>query len=159
MAWTKPAFEDIRFGFEITMYIANRWYTPRSVALVFLCVALESWGGSDSTDAGWSEKSPGIQRPRRIHIVGSAAGERFPQWSCDCRDSDGGHYTRWTPARTHKHLSRSPVTVTCGFNFNASPDVLTRSQPFRELQPTRWLRDAALAAILSDSQVTIRQGY
>jgi coenzyme PQQ precursor peptide PqqA len=24
MAWTKPQFADIRFGFEITMYIANR---------------------------------------------------------------------------------------------------------------------------------------
>jgi coenzyme PQQ precursor peptide PqqA len=24
MAWTKPTFVDIRFGFEITMYIANR---------------------------------------------------------------------------------------------------------------------------------------
>jgi pyrroloquinoline quinone biosynthesis protein A len=24
MAWTKPDFCDIRFGFEITMYIANR---------------------------------------------------------------------------------------------------------------------------------------
>ncbi|HEY1328347.1 MAG TPA: pyrroloquinoline quinone precursor peptide PqqA [Casimicrobiaceae bacterium] len=24
MAWTKPEFCDIRFGFEITMYIANR---------------------------------------------------------------------------------------------------------------------------------------
>jgi coenzyme PQQ precursor peptide PqqA len=24
MAWSKPAFEDIRFGFEITMYVANR---------------------------------------------------------------------------------------------------------------------------------------
>ncbi|MBX2869458.1 MAG: pyrroloquinoline quinone precursor peptide PqqA [Acidiferrobacterales bacterium] len=22
--WTKPQFEDIRFGFEITMYINNR---------------------------------------------------------------------------------------------------------------------------------------
>ncbi len=22
--WTKPQFEEIRFGFEITMYIANR---------------------------------------------------------------------------------------------------------------------------------------
>ncbi|MCS0585043.1 pyrroloquinoline quinone precursor peptide PqqA [Massilia pinisoli] len=24
MAWTKPEFTDWRFGFEITMYIANR---------------------------------------------------------------------------------------------------------------------------------------
>jgi pyrroloquinoline quinone biosynthesis protein A len=24
MAWTKPEFCDIRFGFEITLYIANR---------------------------------------------------------------------------------------------------------------------------------------
>ncbi|PUA18308.1 pyrroloquinoline quinone precursor peptide PqqA [Glaciimonas sp. PCH181] len=24
MKWTKPAFSDLRFGFEITMYIANR---------------------------------------------------------------------------------------------------------------------------------------
>lgn len=24
MAWTKPTFVDIRYGFEITMYIANR---------------------------------------------------------------------------------------------------------------------------------------
>jgi len=24
MLWTKPAFEDIRFGFEITMYVATR---------------------------------------------------------------------------------------------------------------------------------------
>jgi coenzyme PQQ precursor peptide PqqA len=24
MAWTKPEFTDLRFGFEITMYIANR---------------------------------------------------------------------------------------------------------------------------------------
>ncbi|HWK70664.1 pyrroloquinoline quinone precursor peptide PqqA [Pollutimonas sp. M17] len=24
MKWTKPAFRDLRFGFEITMYIANR---------------------------------------------------------------------------------------------------------------------------------------
>ncbi|MGS0743601.1 pyrroloquinoline quinone precursor peptide PqqA [Glaciimonas sp. GG7] len=24
MNWTKPAFTDLRFGFEITMYIANR---------------------------------------------------------------------------------------------------------------------------------------
>ncbi|MCS0631602.1 pyrroloquinoline quinone precursor peptide PqqA [Massilia phosphatilytica] len=24
MAWTKPEFIDWRFGFEITMYIANR---------------------------------------------------------------------------------------------------------------------------------------
>ena len=22
--WTRPAFEDLRFGFEITMYISNR---------------------------------------------------------------------------------------------------------------------------------------
>ncbi|MEQ8234708.1 MAG: pyrroloquinoline quinone precursor peptide PqqA [Gammaproteobacteria bacterium] len=24
MAWQTPAFEDIRFGFEVTMYINNR---------------------------------------------------------------------------------------------------------------------------------------
>ncbi len=24
MQWTKPEFIDLRFGFEITMYIANR---------------------------------------------------------------------------------------------------------------------------------------
>jgi len=24
MAWTKPEFEDLRFGFEITMYVATR---------------------------------------------------------------------------------------------------------------------------------------
>jgi coenzyme PQQ precursor peptide PqqA len=24
MKWSKPLFEDIRFGFEITMYIATR---------------------------------------------------------------------------------------------------------------------------------------
>jgi len=24
MAWTKPEFTDLRFGFEVTMYIANR---------------------------------------------------------------------------------------------------------------------------------------
>jgi coenzyme PQQ precursor peptide PqqA len=24
MQWTTPAFEDLRFGFEITMYIAHR---------------------------------------------------------------------------------------------------------------------------------------
>lgn len=24
MTWTKPAYVDYRFGFEITMYIANR---------------------------------------------------------------------------------------------------------------------------------------
>jgi coenzyme PQQ precursor peptide PqqA len=24
MQWTAPAFTDLRFGFEITMYIANR---------------------------------------------------------------------------------------------------------------------------------------
>jgi len=24
MQWTKPEFSDLRFGFEITMYIANR---------------------------------------------------------------------------------------------------------------------------------------
>jgi coenzyme PQQ precursor peptide PqqA len=24
MNWSQPAFEDIRFGFEITMYISNR---------------------------------------------------------------------------------------------------------------------------------------
>jgi coenzyme PQQ precursor peptide PqqA len=24
MLWTKPQFEDIRFGFEITMYVATR---------------------------------------------------------------------------------------------------------------------------------------
>jgi coenzyme PQQ precursor peptide PqqA len=24
MKWSKPSFEDIRFGFEITMYIATR---------------------------------------------------------------------------------------------------------------------------------------
>ncbi|NRF70996.1 pyrroloquinoline quinone precursor peptide PqqA [Aquincola sp. S2] len=24
MFWTQPAFEDLRFGFEITMYISNR---------------------------------------------------------------------------------------------------------------------------------------
>jgi coenzyme PQQ precursor peptide PqqA len=24
MQWTRPAFEDLRFGFEITMYIAAR---------------------------------------------------------------------------------------------------------------------------------------
>ncbi|MDP3844176.1 MAG: pyrroloquinoline quinone precursor peptide PqqA [Oxalobacteraceae bacterium] len=24
MKWNKPAFTDLRFGFEITMYIANR---------------------------------------------------------------------------------------------------------------------------------------
>jgi pyrroloquinoline quinone biosynthesis protein A len=24
MTWTTPAFTDLRFGFEITMYIANR---------------------------------------------------------------------------------------------------------------------------------------
>ncbi|HAZ60487.1 MAG TPA: pyrroloquinoline quinone precursor peptide PqqA [Gammaproteobacteria bacterium] len=24
MAWTTPSFADIRFGFEVTMYIANR---------------------------------------------------------------------------------------------------------------------------------------
>jgi coenzyme PQQ precursor peptide PqqA len=24
MKWSQPAFEDMRFGFEITMYISNR---------------------------------------------------------------------------------------------------------------------------------------
>jgi len=25
MQWTTPSYTDLRFGFEITMYIANRW--------------------------------------------------------------------------------------------------------------------------------------
>jgi len=26
MTWTTPAYTELRLGFEITMYIANRWH-------------------------------------------------------------------------------------------------------------------------------------
>jgi len=36
--WTKPAYEDLRIGFEVTMYFANRWVLKRPASSWPFCL-------------------------------------------------------------------------------------------------------------------------
>ncbi len=92
--------------------------------------------------------------PVIIHVLGSAAGGRFPQWHCNCRKCDGVRRGRINArARTQSSIALSAD----GENwvlFNASPDILAQLKGFPRLQPARALRDTAIVAIiLVDSQI------
>jgi len=60
MKWETPQATEFRFGMEITMYVANRWYADRARA--------RSRGAAHLSV--------------KIRILGAAAGGGFPQWNC-----------------------------------------------------------------------------
>lgn len=90
----------------------------------------------------------------RIRVLGSAAGGGFPQWNCNCRNCDG---VRKGTVRA-KARTQSSIAVSAGGSdwilFNASPDLLTQYQGFRELQPGRSIRDTGIrSVVLMDAQI------
>jgi pyrroloquinoline quinone biosynthesis protein B len=90
----------------------------------------------------------------RVLVLGSAAGGGFPQWNCNCHNCSGlRDGTLNASART-----QSSIAVTSNSRdwvlINASPDILTQLKSFRQLQPSRSIRDTGIRAIiLVDSQL------
>jgi pyrroloquinoline quinone biosynthesis protein B len=91
----------------------------------------------------------------RITVLGSAAGGGFPQWNCNCRNCAGLRAgTLRAKARTQSSIFVRPDAGADGILFNASPDILEQIRARPELQPTRALRDTAIAGVvLIDGQV------
>jgi len=90
----------------------------------------------------------------RIQVLGSAAGGGFPQWNCNCPNCAG---LRSGSLRAHPR-TQSSIALSPGGEawvlFNASPDILTQTRAFPELQPGRAVRDTGIVAIvLIDGQI------
>ena len=83
----------------------------------------------------------------RIRILGSAAGGRFPQWNCACRNCEGvrDESPLYQP-RTQDSIAVS-ADGTEWFLFNASPDILQQFIDNPCLRP-RAPRDTPIAGIL-----------
>jgi pyrroloquinoline quinone biosynthesis protein B len=91
----------------------------------------------------------------RIRVLGSAAGGGFPQWNCNCHNCAGVRTgsVRAVP-RTQSSIAVTGDPQGTWALVNASPDVLAQLQANPVLQPGRYSRDTALAAIvLVDAQV------
>jgi pyrroloquinoline quinone biosynthesis protein B len=90
----------------------------------------------------------------KILVLGSAAGGGFPQWNCNCRNCRGFR----DGTITAKPRTQSSIAVTSNIQdwvlINTSPDILTQLKSFRQLQPSRTIRDTGIRAIiLVDSQL------
>ena len=86
----------------------------------------------------------------RLQILGAAAGGRFPQWNCGCRNCTA--VRRGTFAgkpRTQSQLALS-ADNTHWFLAGTSPDVASQIEGAPELQP-RELRDSPLAGVVLSS--------
>jgi pyrroloquinoline quinone biosynthesis protein B len=91
----------------------------------------------------------------RITILGSAAGGGFPQWNCNCRNCTGvrSGQLRARP-RTQSSIFIRPDDAADGILFNASPDILEQIRSSAVLQPSRSMRDTAIAGVvLMDGQI------
>ncbi|MGM9491377.1 pyrroloquinoline quinone biosynthesis protein PqqB [Ideonella sp. YS5] len=91
----------------------------------------------------------------RITVLGSSAGGGFPQWNCNCHNCAG-----WrdgsvrAKARTQSSIFVQPSHGQDGVLFNASPDILEQIRTNPILQPSRALRDTAIAGVvLMDGQI------
>ena len=89
-----------------------------------------------------------------IQILGSAAGDVFPQWNCNCANCKGlRNGSLRATARTQSSIALSDDGehwILC----NASPDIRAQLQGFAPMQPARALRDTGIdAIILLDSQI------
>ncbi|MFI4929992.1 MAG: pyrroloquinoline quinone biosynthesis protein PqqB [Burkholderiales bacterium] len=91
----------------------------------------------------------------RITILGSAAGGGFPQWNCNCHNCHGVRSGRVrAKARTQSSIFVRPDVGSDGILFNASPDILEQIRATPAMQPSRGVRDTAIAAVvLIDGQV------
>ena len=91
----------------------------------------------------------------RITILGSAAGGGFPQWNCNCHNCQGVRSGRVrAKARTQSSIFVRPDIGSDGILFNASPDILEQIRANPAMQPSRGVRDTAIAAVvLIDGQV------
>ena len=90
----------------------------------------------------------------RVHVLGSAAGGGFPQWNCNCRNCDGLRRGRIKArSRTQSSVAIS-ADAASWILIDASPDILAQLRSFPEAQPSRAIRDTAIAGIvLTDSQI------
>jgi pyrroloquinoline quinone biosynthesis protein B len=83
-----------------------------------------------------------------LRVLGSAAGGGFPQWNCNCLNSDGlRRGTIAATARTQSSIALSEDGVHW-LLVNASPDVLAQIRATPALQPARAARDTGIAAVL-----------
>jgi len=90
----------------------------------------------------------------KIHVLGSAAGGGFPQWNCNCSNCNHvRNHTSGFQSRTQSSIAIQGTGEECVL-INASPDILKQIQSLPLLQPGRYLRDTAIAAVLlMDGQV------
>ena len=90
----------------------------------------------------------------KIVVLGSAAGDGFPQWNCNCRQCAGvRNGTLRATARTQSSIAVS-ANGTDWVLINASPDILTQIRATPALQPARARRDSGIAAVmLMDAQI------
>jgi pyrroloquinoline quinone biosynthesis protein B len=86
----------------------------------------------------------------RIHILGSAAGGRFPQWNCGCGNCGAVREKRFSgKARTQAQLALSADGSTW-FLAGASPDLAFQIESSPALHP-RALRDSPVAGVVLGS--------
>jgi pyrroloquinoline quinone biosynthesis protein B len=95
-----------------------------------------------------------LDKPLKIHVLGSAAGGGFPQWNCNCQNCDG---VRKSTINAVSRTQSSIAVSDDGIDWvlvNTSPDVLTQIRATPALQPARAVRDSGIAAVLlMDAQI------
>ncbi len=89
----------------------------------------------------------------RVRVLGSAAGGGFPQWNCNCANCYGVRNGKINAkSRTQSSIAIS-VDSDRWIVINASPDIRTQLESFKDIQPKRGLRGTGVGAVmLVDSQ-------
>jgi pyrroloquinoline quinone biosynthesis protein B len=83
----------------------------------------------------------------RIHILGSAAGGRFPQWNCGCGNCTAVRQGKFAAkSRTQAQLALTADDAHW-FLAGASPDLASQIECAPELHPHR-LRDSPIAGVV-----------
>ena len=90
----------------------------------------------------------------KIRILGAGAGGGFPQWNCNCHNCAG------LRKGSLKATARTQSSIAVSSNgeswvlFNASPDIRSQLEQFRDAHPKHGIRDTGIKAIiLIDSQI------
>lgn len=90
----------------------------------------------------------------KIRVLGAGAGGGFPQWNCNCHNC---RRIRHGEMRGQRRTQSSIAVSSNGRDwvlFNASPDVRTQLEAFRDAWPRDGVRDSGIKAIvLIDSQI------
>ena len=125
MQWTKPDFEEISLGMEVTAYVN----TDDAV----------QHAGRAAAELGASRRRPhetlGAETAMQIRILGSAAGGGVPQWNCRCPNCEAAR----AGSPDVRPRTQSSVAVSADgrawFLLNVSPDVRQQILAFPELGP------------------------